>query len=62
MSKAFEEWWDQVGEIDRIDETCRAAWNAALTHAAKVCRDRKDAEIGMTVERCARAIERARDE
>ena len=47
MSKAFEEWWDEEPNLPRVDPEyglAKAAWNAAMLHAAEVAEDEAQQE------------------
>ncbi len=66
MSKAFEEWkrtYCGSGDNDPCVNDMEAAWNAALEHAEKLCKDIDgEDDIGNFAWRCARALAAARQD
>lgn len=73
MSKAFEQWWEEFTSAHDewrfadSDALRKAAWNAALEHAAKVCErlisgDGICADDGVWIHDCAEAIRKEKTE
>lgn len=62
---AFEKWWNissaTLTVSDSDEDLAKAAWNAALSHAEKICRDIDEGEDNFAACAAAYAIAQERD-